>query len=112
VWRRSCESSCSFAVRLSATGRSQWYPENWPQSLRAWWPPTIDLRRRGSELLSELGCLRWDPIILHGRTARRGAHHFGLEGGRELDRLRELDSARSRARVGAGEMLLGRTTGL
>jgi DNA oxidative demethylase len=32
-----------------------------------------------TELLSELQSLRWDPIVLHGRTARRSGRHFGLD---------------------------------
>jgi alkylated DNA repair dioxygenase AlkB len=31
------------------------------------------------QLLAELGSLRWDPIVLHGRTARRSGRHFGLD---------------------------------
>jgi hypothetical protein len=31
------------------------------------------------ELLNELQSLRWDPIVLHGRTARRTGRHFGLD---------------------------------
>jgi hypothetical protein len=32
-----------------------------------------------TELLTELERLRWDPIVLHGRTARRSGRHFGLD---------------------------------
>jgi alkylated DNA repair protein (DNA oxidative demethylase) len=31
-----------------------------------------------TELLTKLGSLRWDPIVMHGRTARRTARHYGL----------------------------------
>jgi alkylated DNA repair dioxygenase AlkB len=31
-----------------------------------------------TELLAELGSLRWDPIVMHGQAARRTARHFGL----------------------------------
>ncbi len=30
-------------------------------------------------MLNELQSLRWDPIVLHGRTARRTGRHFGLD---------------------------------
>ena len=31
------------------------------------------------QLLERLGSLRFDPIVLHGRTARRTGRHFGLD---------------------------------
>src|SRR5579884_3588654 len=36
---------------------------------------------RGEEirLLDVVEQLRFDPIVMHGRTARRGARHFGLD---------------------------------
>ena len=32
-----------------------------------------------AELLGRLGSLRFDPIVLHGRAARRSGRHFGLD---------------------------------
>ena len=32
-----------------------------------------------TELLSRLDSLRFDPIVMHGRAARRTARHFGLD---------------------------------
>jgi alkylated DNA repair protein (DNA oxidative demethylase) len=31
------------------------------------------------ELVTELGSLGWDPIVLHGAAARRSGRHFGLD---------------------------------
>jgi alkylated DNA repair protein (DNA oxidative demethylase) len=31
-----------------------------------------------ADLLERLGDLRFDPIVMHGRTARRAARHYGL----------------------------------
>jgi alkylated DNA repair protein (DNA oxidative demethylase) len=35
-------------------------------------------REEESTLLGRLTALRWDPIVLHGQTARRTARHFGV----------------------------------
>jgi DNA oxidative demethylase len=41
--------------------------------------PGLLSAREEAELLDKLETLRFDPIVLHGRTARRTGRHFGLD---------------------------------
>jgi alkylated DNA repair dioxygenase AlkB len=40
--------------------------------------PDVISEPEEAALLSELQTLRWELIVMHGRTARRSARHFGL----------------------------------
>jgi hypothetical protein len=48
-----------------------------PQGL-AYHPGLISASEE-TELPNELLSLRWDPVVLYGRTARRSGRHFGLD---------------------------------
>lgn len=52
-------------------------PAEEPQGLV--YQPELISAAEEAELLSELQSLRFDPIVLHGRTARRSGRHFGLD---------------------------------
>ena len=52
-------------------------PAEEPQGL-VYRPQLISIEEE-KELLGELQSLRWDPIVLHGRAARRSGRHFGLD---------------------------------
>jgi DNA oxidative demethylase len=52
-------------------------PTEEPQGL-IYRPELISLEEE-ARLLELLGALRFDPIVLHGRAARRTARHFGLD---------------------------------
>ena len=54
-------------------------PSEEPRGL-AYRPDVISAEEE-RELLIEPESLRWDPIVLHGRTARRSGRHFGLDYG-------------------------------
>jgi alkylated DNA repair dioxygenase AlkB len=41
--------------------------------------PELIAPEEEAELLERFAALRFDPIVLHGRTARRGARHYGLD---------------------------------
>jgi alkylated DNA repair dioxygenase AlkB len=52
-------------------------PSEQPQGLV--YRPDVVAPQEESELLEELETLRFDPIVLHGREARRSGRHFGLD---------------------------------
>jgi alkylated DNA repair dioxygenase AlkB len=52
-------------------------PSEQPQGLV--YEPEILSPEDEQELLGELEILRFDPIVLHGRAARRRGRHFGLD---------------------------------
>jgi alkylated DNA repair dioxygenase AlkB len=52
-------------------------PAEEPQGLV--YRPDVISAAEETELLRALGSLRWDPIVLHGRAARRSGRHFGLD---------------------------------
>jgi alkylated DNA repair dioxygenase AlkB len=52
-------------------------PSEQPQGLV--YRPDVIAREEEAELLEQLETLRFDPIVLHGREARRTGRHFGLD---------------------------------
>jgi alkylated DNA repair protein (DNA oxidative demethylase) len=52
-------------------------PSEQPQGLV--YRPELLTPKEGAALLGELETLRFDPIVLHGREARRTGRHFGLD---------------------------------
>src|SRR4051794_23161353 len=52
-------------------------PSEQPQGLV--YRPELLAPEEEAELLQELETLRFDPIVLHGREARRTGRHFGLD---------------------------------
>jgi hypothetical protein len=52
-------------------------PAEEPQGLL--YSPDVISAAEEKDLLRELQSLRWDPIVLHGRTARRSGRHFGFD---------------------------------
>jgi alkylated DNA repair dioxygenase AlkB len=52
-------------------------PAEEPQGLL--YRPELIPAEEEAQILAELTSLRWDPIVLHGRAARRSARHFGLD---------------------------------
>src|SRR3954470_9213813 len=52
-------------------------PSEQPQGLV--YRPDVIAPEEEAELLDELETLRFDPIVLHGREARRTGRHFGLD---------------------------------
>lgn len=52
-------------------------PSEEPQGLV--YRPELISAAEERELLDELQSLRWDPIVMHGGTARRSGRHFGLD---------------------------------
>lgn len=51
-------------------------PSEEPQGLT--YRPELISAHEEQRLLRVMEDLRWDPIVMHGRTARRRARHFGL----------------------------------
>ena len=52
-------------------------PNEEPQGL-VYEPELLSVEEE-ARLLERLGALRFDPIVLHGRAARRSGRHFGLD---------------------------------
>jgi alkylated DNA repair protein (DNA oxidative demethylase) len=52
-------------------------PAEEPQGLL--YSPDVISAAEENDLLRELQSLRWDLIVLHGRTARRNGRHFGFD---------------------------------
>ncbi len=62
---------------LSSLGCVARAPSEEPQGL-VYEPELLSVAEEAG-LLERLGSLRFDPIVLHGRAARRSGRHFGLD---------------------------------
>ena len=72
-----CPRPCGEKTRLSSLDGVARAPAEEPQGLV--YRPDLISAKEEAALLEELETLRFDPIVLHGRAARRTGRHFGLD---------------------------------